>query len=164
MNKFLLATVAFFFAITASSQGLETFTNLPAAQSNYAVRNWTGDNGLAWTATDSRTDQTINGRALGLRFGAITSSSMPNGIGSLSFKYQYIFTGVQGELVIRVNGNVVGNVSVPSTATSVNTATINNINIPGTFTLEIAETVSGPRIAIDDIEWTGFTGAASQAF
>ena len=160
MNKFLLATVAFLFAITASSQGLETFTNLPAAQSNYVVRNWTGDNGLAWTATDSRTDQTINGRALGLRFGAINSSGMPNGIGNLTFKYQYIFTGVQGELVIRVNGNVVGNVSVPSTATSVNTATVNNINIPGSFTLEIAETVSGPRIAIDDIEWTGFTGAA----
>jgi endonuclease I len=161
MNKLILTLFTFFITISTFSQGTETFTNIPAASSSYSTRTWTGDNGLLWTATDARTDQTINGPAIGLRFGTISVSNVPNGIGNLSFNYKYIFTGSQANIEVRINGAVVRSIAVPSTATTVQTATINDINIAGTFSLEIAQTVSGgPRVAIDDVTWTGFSGSA----
>lgn len=145
---------------TLHAQGSESFSNMPVTSpSNYQTRSWTGDNSISWTATDTRGDQTITGVAAGVRAGVITSGNIPNGIGQLTFKYKYLFTtGGDGSLNVKINGASVGILPVPSTQTAVATATFSNINVSGTFTLSIAQTVSGgPRVAIDDISWTGYS-------
>ncbi|MBC8645450.1 hypothetical protein H9W95_19745 [Flavobacterium lindanitolerans] len=37
--------------------GNETFSNLGTASSTYTTRTWTGENGVTWSATDSRNDR-----------------------------------------------------------------------------------------------------------
>src|SRR5690606_22985397 len=54
--------------------GSESFTSLGANSSAYAVRTWTGDNGVEWTANDARTDQTLNGKALAIRTGSVKNT------------------------------------------------------------------------------------------
>lgn len=146
----LFLSLCFWF--TADAQGTETFLNIPAANSSYATRTWTGDNGLSWGATDARTDQTITGSAICIRVGAITCNNIPNGIGSLTFKHQQVFTGSNPVLEVRINGTLVGTVNPTAT---IGTATINNINITGSFNLEIKQITSGLRVSVDDISWTG---------
>jgi len=169
--KHFLFLVAVVWCEGLFAQGTETFTNMPANASGYATRTWVGDNGLTWNATDARTDQTITGRAIGIRLGGVSSTGVANGIGTLTFKYAYLFTaGGNALLEVKVNGNVVGTILVPTPAIPPAipaTATINNINIPGTFTLEInqvnpstAPPASGPRVALDDVSWTTFSGSA----
>lgn len=144
-----------FFA-SAFAQGTETFTNIPAAASSYATRDWTGDNGLAWQATDARTDQVITSanKAICIRNGFVACSNIPNGIGTLSFKHLQVFAGSNSVLEVRINGNLIGSAN-PTTATA--TATFNNINVTGNFNLEIKQVTSGLRIIIDDITWTAAT-------
>ena len=144
------------FITNASAQGTETFSNIPAAASSYATRDWTGDNGLAWQATDARTDQvlTSGNKAICIRVGVITCSNIPNGIGNLSFKHQQVFTGTGGVLEVRINGTLVGTINPTAT---VATATINNINVSGAFNLEIKQITTTLRIIIDDVTWTAAT-------
>jgi endonuclease I len=141
------------------SQGTETFTNIAAASSTYAAQNWTGDNGLAWSATDARTDQVVAtaNKAICIRVGAVSCSSIPNGIGSLTFKYKQVFGGTGASLEIRINGNLVQTIT-GLTQDVAQTATINTINITGAFNLEIKQTTATLRVAIDDIAWTGYSG------
>lgn len=150
--------LTFLFSVSAFSQGLETFTNMPASNSSYLVRSWTGDNAIDWSANDARTDQVITTRAIGIRNSTLTSGSIGGGIANLSFNYKYIFTGSAASLSVRVNGNVVATIAVPSTQTTSIAATVSNINVSGNFVLEIQQTVAGARVALDDISWTGFAG------
>jgi endonuclease I len=140
-------------SISAVAQGTETFNNIPANNSSYATRNWVGGNNLTWTATDARTDQTLNGRAIAIRNGSVFCSDMPNGIGSLSFSHQQIFSGSNPVLQVYINNTLVGTVNPTA---SVATATLSNINIAGDFDLEIRQITSGLRISIDDVTWTSF--------
>jgi hypothetical protein len=129
--------------------GSETFTNMPASSSAYAVRTWTGDNGIAWTATDARTDLTHTGRALGIRLGSLTNTTpVSGGIGTLSFNYKRVFTN-NSVLKVFVNGvQYGGDITVSSdTATLFSQA----INVSGDVTVEIEN--SGNRTIIDDITW-----------
>lgn len=153
MPKLYSFIFAMFISIAAFAQGSETFNNIPANNSSYTTRNWTGDNGLTWTATDARTDQTLNARAIAIRNGSVFCSDMPNGIGNLSFSHQQIFTGSNPVLQIYINNTLVGTVNP---TTSVATATLTNINIAGGFDLEIRQITSGLRISIDDVTWTSF--------
>lgn len=54
-----------------SCESGETFTNIGSSQTNYTLRTWNGDNGISWSATDARTDQNLNGRAITLRSGIL---------------------------------------------------------------------------------------------
>jgi endonuclease I len=156
MKKYLLlviCTIAFTSLLFA--QGTETFTNIATASSSYAAQNWTGDNGLAWTATDARTDQTITGKAICIKVGAVSCNGIVNGVGNLSFKYQQAFSGSNPVLEVRINGNLVGTLNP---TTTVQTATISNINVAGTINLEIKQTTAALRVNIDDIVWTGYSG------
>lgn len=151
--KFLILVSALFLSVTATiAQGTESFTNIPAANSSYLTRNWTGDNGLPWQATDARTDQTITtgNAAICIRVGSVTCASIPNGISSITFTHQQVFSGTGAVLEVLVNGNVVGTVNPTTTAT---TTTINNINVNGAFNLEIRQTTATLRIVIDDLSW-----------
>lgn len=135
----------------------ESFTNIPTASStSYQNRSWTGDNGGTWTATDARTDQTITGKAITIRSGILTSPSVNNGIGSITMTTKLPYTDSSGNLVVRVNGNIVGNIPYSS---SVQTTTLSGINISGSVVVTV--TSSGSRVAIDDLSWTCYTEACT---
>ena len=155
MKKTITIVLAFFAFLTSFAQGTESFTNIPANSGTYATQSWTGDNGLSWNATDARTDQTITGRAINVRNGAITCNTIPNGIGSITFKHQQQFSGSNPILEVRINGNLVG---TANPLTTIETTTINNINISGSFNLEIKQVTAGLRISVDDVSWTGYNG------
>ena len=151
-------TLSFFFtfiAILSFAQGTETFTNIPASSSTYTTQNWTGDNGLPWSATDARTDGNINGRAITIRNGSVISNNIPNGISTLSFKHQQVFTGSGGALQVYINSVLIGTVNPTTTAA---TASFPGLAVSGSFNLEIRQTTAGLRIAIDDVTWTGNNG------
>lgn len=134
----------------------ETFENIGANSSAYQTRNWTGDNGLQWQATDARTDQPIaNGKAITVRNGAITAPTVPDGIGELTVTTQLVFSGSSGTFDVVVNGSVVGTIPYSSTAT---TTTIPNINVASDISLVINNNSTGSnRVRFDDLTWTCYS-------
>ncbi|KFE99888.1 endonuclease I [Chryseobacterium formosense] len=137
--------------------GTEDFSNIPASASSYATRTWTNNN-ITWTATDARTDQTLNGKAITLRNGTLSSSTISGGISSLTVKTQVKF-GDPSTANVLVNDVVVGTIAYNTTAT---TTTINLINIPGDVVIKITNTsTSGDRFAIDDLSWTCATSLST---
>ncbi len=153
---FLIALLALGTVGYAQSSPInETFENLPP-YSGYVTNTWTGDDGGTWTATDSRTDQTIsNGKAITIRDGALTSPQVADGIGELTVTTQRQFGGGTGDLDIQVNGNSVGQVPYDATA---QTTTLANINVTGNVIVSFINN-SGDRVAIDDLSWTAFATA-----
>lgn len=144
------------------SCGTEDFSNIPAASSSYSTQNWTSNN-ITWTATDARTDQNINGtgdKAITIRNGNLTSSTISGGIQSLTVKAQLKFSGTAGNLDLKINGTTVG--TIPYSSTSTQSFTINNINVSGNVVISIVNPVTDNRVAIDDLSWTcyGVLGTA----
>lgn len=139
----------------------ESFANIPSGSStSYLTRNWTGDAGGTWTATDARTDQSINGSAILIRNGTLTSPTFSGGISSITLTTQRVFSGGTGTLDIQINGSSVG--TVPYDAT-VQTTTISGINISGNIDLVVGSpSGSGDRVAIDDLEIFCFNGPEIQ--
>ncbi|REC49735.1 endonuclease [Chryseobacterium pennipullorum] len=136
----------------------ENFETIPAANSSYSTRTWS-NNGISWTATDSRTDQTINNKAITVRNGSLTSGSSGNGIGSLTVTTQLKFSGSNGTFDVKVNGTTVGSIPYGTTAA---TTTINNINISGNVTVSLVNNSSSNRVAIDDLSWTCYSGSSAK--
>ena len=141
-----------------TSCGTENFESIPAASSSYTTNTWT-NNGITWTAVDSRTDQTINGKAITIEDGSLSSSTISGGISSLTVTTQMKFTGNPGTFNLYINGDMIGTIPYSSTVT---TTTIPNINIAGNITISITDnsaTGSGSRgrVAFDDLSWTCYT-------
>ncbi len=139
---------------------VEDFENIPANDSQYTIRTWTGTNGT-WSATEARTDQTINNRAILIDYrggsddGLLTSPTVSGGIGNLTVTTQKIYSGTDGNLNVLVNGNLVGTIPYSDTQ---QTTTISDINIEGTVTVEISDNDSGnARVGIDDLSWTCYS-------
>jgi endonuclease I/chitodextrinase len=145
----------------------ETFTGITTESSTYATVSWTGDNGLTWNATSSRTDQTIIGKALTMDMrnstnATLTSTSIGGGMGSFTLTTQRKFTGGTGNLSLYVNGVLKGSIPYDDT---VQTTTISDINVEGTVTVVITEdTTGGDRVAIDDLSWTCYTALSTDDF
>ncbi|RTY97350.1 T9SS type A sorting domain-containing protein [Flavobacterium sp. RSP49] len=129
----------------------EDFQTIPANASSYATQTWT-NSGITWTSTDSRTDQTLNSRAITIRNGALTSSSVANGIKDLTVTTQLIFSGSAGSFKLNVNGIEVGTIPYSSTAT---TTTIPNINVTGNVSITLSgNSTASNRVRFDDLSWT----------
>lgn len=138
----------------------ESFTSMPANNSSYTNRSWTGDAGGTWTATEARTDQTISSsRAICFRRnGVLTSPNYPDGISRLAFTALFPFTETVGNLEVRVNGNLIRTIlfSEMNGTTPVDFL-IENINISGSYQLTITSTASSgtnSRFALDNIQIT----------
>jgi len=144
------------------SCGTEDFSNIPAAASSYATQTWT-NNGITWNATDARTDQSIidnsNNKAITIRNGNLTSSTLSGGIQSLTVTAALKFNGSSSSLNVEVNGVQVG--TIPYTATSTTPVTINNINVSGNVIIKITNPTTGNRVAIDDLSWTCYSSLAT---
>lgn len=147
--------------------GSESFTNMPANNSSYLTRNWTGDNGSTWNATLARTDQQISSsRAICIqRNGVVTSPSIPGGIGSLTFTTRFPFAETRGDLEVRVNGSLVRTVLFAEmNGTTPVTFTVSNINVSGSIVVSFTSTASAgtdSRFAIDNIVWSCYTGCTA---
>lgn len=138
----------------------ETFETIPTANSSsYSTKTWTS-NGITWTATDSRSDQTISNKAITVRDGSLKSSSSANGIGSLTVTTQLKFSGSNGSFTVQVNGVNVGTVPYSTTAT---TTTINNINVSGNVVVTLVNNSTSNRVAIDNLSWTCNNSASRQS-
>lgn len=133
----------------------ESFENMTAGASSYATRTWTGDSGLDWTATDARTDQTINTKAICIRNGSLSALSASNGIGNLTVTTQLKFSGTASTFNVLVNGNVVGTIPYSATTT---TSTLTGINVSGDVIVSLVNASTSNRVAIDDLSWTCYSG------
>ncbi|NLN74640.1 MAG: hypothetical protein GX140_10420, partial [Bacteroidales bacterium] len=139
----------------------EDFSNMPANNSSYTNRSWTGTNGGTWSATSARTDQTLDGKAICTSgSGSVTSPTTTGGMGTLSFQYVRAFTGTGARSIeVWVNGSKIGStITVSSSSDTVMTYS-ENINIAGNVQLELK--TSGAQIKIDNISWTCFEGGPS---
>lgn len=136
----------------------ENFETIPAASSTYSTRTWS-NGGISWTATDARTDQTLNNKAITVRSGSLTSGSSANGIGSLTVTTQLKFSGTNGTFDVKVNGTTVGTIPY---STSVTTTTINNINVSGNVVVSLVNSSASNRVAIDDLAWTCYSGSSAR--
>ena len=145
-----------------TSCGTENFDNIPTGTAegdqNYLARTWTS-NGITWNASAARTDQTINGKAITVENGALSSSTISGGIASLTVTTQMKFSGDPGTFNLYINGDMIGKIPYSSTTT---TTTIPNINIAGDVIINITDnsaigTGKRGRVAFDDISWTCYT-------
>ncbi|MBP2619085.1 endonuclease [Chryseobacterium jejuense] len=139
--------------VNVGNCGNEDFTNIPANASDYKTRTWTNNN-VNWTATFARTDQTINGKAITLQGGDLTSSSVPGGVQILTVTTQRKYNGGDANLNVFVNDNLVGTVPYSATATT----TPINVNVTGNAVIKIVNP-SNDRVAIDDLSWTCYSGS-----
>ncbi|WP_104735246.1 InlB B-repeat-containing protein [Hanstruepera ponticola] len=131
----------------------ESFVN-SGNSSSYGTETWTGDDGIDWTATDSRTDQDLNGQeAVMLRNGSLTNvTSFPNGCGVITFDYARIYTG-NSTLQVWINGiQYGGDITVSNTSSSTFSTTV---NVSGFIDVELRN--SGNRTLINNLSWTCFS-------
>jgi endonuclease I len=139
----------------------ETFANINTSSGSYTTQTWTGDNGLSWTATSARADQTINNEAIVIKNGTLTAPTTAGGIGDLTVTTQRKFSGGSGTYDVFVNGALVGTIPYSSTA---QTTTIPGINIENNVTLTFSKTSSSSssdRVGFDDLSWTCYSTTAS---
>lgn len=137
----------------------EDFSNIPTTSSGtYLARSWVGSNGT-WNATNARTDQTLNGKAITTNgSGSVTSPTIGGGMGILSFNYKRAFTGTGVRTIqVLVNGIKIGSdITVDPNSDAIQSYSF-NVNIPGNVQLELK--TSGNQITIDDVAWTCFSGS-----
>src|SRR5690606_21588010 len=149
-----------FVSFAGFGQGSENFSNLPtSSSSSYQSRSWEGTDGVTWTATNARTDQTLNGKAIATNgSGTVTSPEYEGGMGVVEFNYVRAFTRTNARsLEVWVNGEKSGsNITISNTSNDV-VHYSNEINIEGNVVLQIR--TSGAQIKIDDIQWTGYVAA-----
>ncbi|TYP99136.1 putative secreted protein (Por secretion system target) [Tenacibaculum adriaticum] len=139
----------------------ESFTNIGTASSSYSSRNWTGDNGFEWTASDARTDQTLTSgnNAITIRNGELsTVQTIEEGISSFSVKTKRVFTGGSGTFDLNVNDSKVGEITYSDVE---KTTIINDINISGNVTITITnKTSTTDRVIFDDLQWECYNATA----
>lgn len=138
--------------------GTENFEGISGTPNTYETINWTST-GITWTATDSRSDQTINNKAITVRNGKLSSSSISGGIGSLTVTTQLKFSGTNGSFKLFINGVEKGTIPYSDTVT---TTTISNINVSGNITISIQNnSTTSNRVAFDDLSWTCYNDLAT---
>ena len=150
--------------VTPTTCGTENFENIPASSSSYSTRTWTS-NSITWTATDARTDQNLNNRAILIQNGSLTSSTISGGMGSLTVSTKQYYSGSAGSFNLLINGTVVGTIPYTSSTTSsggtITTTTISNINLTGNNVIKLTNNSTSTRVAIDDLSWTCYSGLST---
>jgi len=146
---------------TGTACASETFANINTSSGSYTTQTWTGDNGLTWSATNARADQTINNEAIVIKNGVLTAPTAAGGIGDLTVTTQRIFSGGTGSYDVFVNGALVGTAPYGDT---VQTTTILGINVENNVTITFSKSTSSSssdRVGFDDLSWTCYSTTAS---
>lgn len=146
--------------------GTESFENIPSTGGNppassYENRTWT-NNAIVWTATNARTDKDvyINGdtnKAICIKKGSLKSSTISGGIGSLSVKTYLPYSDSAGNYILKINGEVKGQIPYSKTA---KTQKIENINVEGDIVIELVDETTSNRVSFDDLSWTCYSKMA----
>ena len=171
MKKLYILLITIMVTTLSFAQGSEDFTN-SAATNSYADGNFVGNNGVTWSYIASRAAvANTDGNpttlpALMLRRVAngsqITSSTVTGGIGDFTVKLFKQFTGGGDRQVeLFVNGVSKGT-STAFDDYAEHTFTVTGINVGGDVVIELRN-ITTKQIAIDDISWTAFAGAAMPA-
>ncbi|RYG93585.1 hypothetical protein EON65_58700, partial [archaeon] len=147
--------------------GSETFSSATISTS-YGSGSYTGDNGVTWSYTASRDEETygITGKGIMLRRSSdnsnITSAAVSGGIGDFTCKLRKAFTAASNRQVqLFVNGNP-QTASIAWDNTNVQTYTVTGINISGNVTIEIRNITSN-QVIVDDISWTCYSDCTTPA-
>ncbi|WP_353150563.1 endonuclease [Chryseobacterium sp.] len=136
--------------------GTEDFNSITGSDNGYSTRTWTNNN-IDWISTNTKIDEKINNsRAITIRNGELTSSTISGGIQTLTLTTQRKFTGSNGNLNVLINGNLVGTIPYSDTET---TTTI-NVNVSGNVVIKIVNPSSN-RPTMDDLSWTCFNTLAT---
>lgn len=145
------------------AQGTETFANI-ANTNNYGTKTWTGDNGMTWTATDSREDQTLTTKAITVRTGSLTgvlsTAQAESGVGTLTFDYKIPFSDATKDITVVITagtetytynlGTLTQNTVYNSIEIELNAETAENIEF------NVSSVATGARLTIDNISWTAY--------
>lgn len=149
---------------TGSECASETFENIGDPLSSYTAVNWTGDNGLPWSATDARNDLTLTGKALTLRNSTLTAPSVAGGIGSFTVTTKRVYGGSSGTYNLNVNGTLVGTIAYGA-QDEIQTITISDINIENNVEITIdGNSTATNRVSIDDMSWTCYSELGIEEF
>ncbi|TYB77168.1 endonuclease [Bizionia myxarmorum] len=143
----------------------ESFENIPTdSPSSYTARSWIGDNGGTWSATDARTDQNLNNKAIAIRDGVLTAPTSSGGIGVLTVTTKRVFGGSAGTFNLKVNGTIVGTIAYGEQDIT-QTVTTPAINIEGTVSIVIdGNSSTGNRVIFDDLSWTCYSNLSTDDF
>lgn len=168
----LITLVLVGFTQVGYAQGKETFETITKENTSYADGEFTGDNNVIWTYTGASFQKKINeSMAIILRNryddGTLTSSKIPGGCKSISFDYAFPFSESGGaSYSIYINETKVGTLDIETYNSEPLKFSVDNINISGDIVIKITAdkklSSNKNRIAIDNIEWTGFTADPSQ--
>jgi endonuclease I len=131
----------------------ETFENIGTSSGSYSDVTWTGFGGLTWNATDARTDQTLDNRAITIRNGILGPTNFNNiaFIDKLTVTTQRVFGGGSGTFDLVVNGNVVG--AIPYGDDPITTTVTINVN-PVTSLVINNNSETSDRVMFDNLSWT----------
>ncbi len=132
---------------------IETFENIPDISPAYELRIWSGDNDFQWMATQARTDQSIDGKAICLGDSGepyVQSQNLTGGCSRVMFTCQQKFEGNGGTISLLINEQQVGEPF--SVTTDALVADFDNIAIYGNFVLKLKSNGSVP-VAIDNLTW-----------
>src|SRR5690554_686896 len=144
-NNFLVESVV-------GESFVETFDNMEMSGSSYGSGSHTGANKQVWSYTDARGDQAMDGKALLLRKGSLTTI-FENGLSNISFDYDRAFTNKNPRSYeIYLNGELIDTIIVLATANDRKTYNSGPLNYIGTVELEIKGL--GAQKMIDNVAWT----------
>lgn len=132
-------------------QIIETFENVTNSSSSYASGTFIGVNGLEWTYTGTRTDQSI-GTGTALTFGnkgdGLLQVELEHGISSFSIDAETVFSGsATREIALYINKV---EVAVFGVTNSVQTFTVDDLNYMEPVTLELRNK-GNERVTFDNI-------------
>src|SRR5690554_4329178 len=144
-NNFLVESVV-------GESFVETFDNMEMSGSSYGSGSHTGANKQVWSYTDARGDQAMDGKALLLRKGSLTTT-FENGLSNISFDYDRAFPNDKSRSYeIYLNGELIDTIIVLATANDRKTYNSGPLNYIGTVELEIKGL--GAQKMIDNVAWT----------
>ena len=179
MKKFysLLAVVAM--TATVNAQGSENFNSQTVLTSAYADGSFAGQtSGVNVAYVHSRDegsgtadDYSINGKGLMLRRSNEPSSvefTIPNGVGTFSFKYRKAFTSGSARILsIQVDGVEVATTTAIGATSGAETTVYDfskAINKAGSVKIKITypagTTTGNKQVTIDDVSWTAYVTMA----
>jgi hypothetical protein len=166
MKKIYFLILVLFTSVSSFSQGNETFDNFPSTTSSYVDGSFLGQDGSTWTHTQCRGDVSITGQSIMIGRNRspqseFYSGTIAGGVGTISFNYMQAF-GTNVNLNVLVNDIVVGNVTSSGEQNVVKASGAITVNQPGDVVIKfINVNNSDGQVVIDDVVWTGYTGAAS---
>ena len=131
-----------------------TCENMGASSGSYTDVTWTDDLGIIWNATDARTDQTLDDRAVTIKDGQLEATNISNYfdfIEQFTVTTQRVFSGSTGTFDLVVNGNVVG--TIPYGDEPVTTTIMVNVNSVTSLVINNNSTPSN-RVMFDNLSWT----------